>query len=64
MSDPSVVIVDDHELFRSGVRAELEGLVDVRADVGSVEEAVRTITERSPTSCCSTSTCRAGVGWR
>ncbi len=48
MSDPSVVIVDDHEIFRSGVRAELEGLVDVRADVGSVEEAVRTITELKP----------------
>ena len=42
------MIVDDHEIFRSGVRAELEGLVDVRADVGSVEEAVRTITELKP----------------
>ena len=28
---PSVVIVDDHGIFRSGVRAELEGLVEVRA---------------------------------
>ena len=44
---PTVVIVDDHAIFRSGVRTELEGLVDVRADVGSVEEAVRTmLTER------------------
>ena len=48
MSGPSVVIVDDHEIFRSGVRAELEGLVEVLADVGSVEEAVREITERRP----------------
>ena len=24
MTEPRVVIVDDHELFRSGVRAELE----------------------------------------
>jgi DNA-binding NarL/FixJ family response regulator len=28
---PTVVIVDDHRIFRSGVRTELEGLVDVRA---------------------------------
>jgi DNA-binding NarL/FixJ family response regulator len=45
---PSVVIVDDHAIFRSGVRAELEGLVEVRADVGSVEEAVRTILAERP----------------
>jgi DNA-binding NarL/FixJ family response regulator len=45
---PSVVIVDDHEIFRSGVRAELEGLVVVLGDAGSVEEAVRLISERRP----------------
>jgi DNA-binding NarL/FixJ family response regulator len=45
---PTVVIVDDHAIFRSGVRAELEGLVDVRGDVGSVEEAVRLIGEEHP----------------
>ena len=45
---PSVVIVDDHEIFRSGVRAELEGLVDVRGDAGTVEEAVRLIASRRP----------------
>jgi DNA-binding NarL/FixJ family response regulator len=45
---PTVVIVDDHKIFRSGVRTELEGLVDVRADVGSVEEAVRTILTERP----------------
>jgi DNA-binding NarL/FixJ family response regulator len=45
---PSVVIVDDHEIFRSGVRAELEGLVEVLGDAGSVEEAVRLISERRP----------------
>ena len=32
---PTVVIVDDHGLFRAGVRAELEGLVEVAGDVGS-----------------------------
>jgi DNA-binding NarL/FixJ family response regulator len=47
-SAPSVVIVDDHEIFRSGVRAELEGLVDVRAEAEEVEEAVRTIERERP----------------
>jgi DNA-binding NarL/FixJ family response regulator len=45
---PSVVIVDDHEIFRSGVRAELEGRLDVRGEAGSVEEAVRLITAERP----------------
>jgi len=45
---PTVVIVDDHGLFRAGVRAELEGLVEVAGDAGSVEEAVRLITEAKP----------------
>ena len=45
---PTVAIVDDHALFRAGVRAELEGLVEVAGDTGSVEEAVRLITEAKP----------------
>ena len=45
---PSVVIVDDHAIFRSGVRAELEGLVEVRGDAGSVEEAIRMIGAERP----------------
>jgi len=45
---PSVVIVDDHALFRAGVRSELEGLVDVRADAGTVEEAVGAILREKP----------------
>jgi DNA-binding NarL/FixJ family response regulator len=44
----SVVIVDDHELFRSGVRTELEGLVEVLGEAGGVEEAARVITEARP----------------
>jgi DNA-binding NarL/FixJ family response regulator len=48
MSEPTVVIVDDHEIFRSGVRSELEGLVDVRAEAGSVEQAVRAIDQHKP----------------
>jgi DNA-binding NarL/FixJ family response regulator len=45
---PSVVIVDDHGLFRAGVRAELEGLVEVRAEAGGVEEAVAAILAEKP----------------
>jgi DNA-binding NarL/FixJ family response regulator len=44
----SVVIVDDHQLFRSGVRAELAGLVDVLGDASTVEDAVRTIADLEP----------------
>ena len=45
---PTVVIVDDHELFRAGVRAELEGLVNVRAEAGDVEAAVAAIRREKP----------------
>ncbi|MEA2348502.1 MAG: hypothetical protein QOG62_2289 [Thermoleophilaceae bacterium] len=45
---PSVVIVDDHELFRAGVRAELEPLVQVLGDAGEVAVAVRMITTERP----------------
>jgi DNA-binding NarL/FixJ family response regulator len=45
---PRVMIVDDHQLFRAGVRSELEGLVDVIAEAATVEDAVREILERKP----------------
>jgi DNA-binding NarL/FixJ family response regulator len=45
---PRVVIVDDHGLFRAGVRAELDGLVDIVADAGAVGEAVERIVETEP----------------
>jgi DNA-binding NarL/FixJ family response regulator len=45
---PSVVIVDDHALFRAGVRAELDGLAEVRAEAGTVEEAAVTILREQP----------------
>jgi DNA-binding NarL/FixJ family response regulator len=45
---PTVVIVDDHELFRAGVKAELEGLVEVRADAGTVHDAVTAILREQP----------------
>jgi DNA-binding NarL/FixJ family response regulator len=44
----SVVIVDDHSLFRAGVRAELDGLVDVIGDVATVEEAVECVVRLEP----------------
>ena len=44
----SVVIVDDHQLFRAGVRAELAGLVDVLGDAATVEDAVRMVAELEP----------------
>jgi DNA-binding NarL/FixJ family response regulator len=43
-----VLIVDDHALFRSGVRAELAGRVDVVGEAGSVEEAVTLIASKRP----------------
>jgi DNA-binding NarL/FixJ family response regulator len=42
------VIVDDHQLFRAGVRTELEGLVDIRGDAATVDEAVATIAAERP----------------
>jgi DNA-binding NarL/FixJ family response regulator len=44
----SVVLVDDHQLFRSGVRAELDGMVDVLGDAATVEDAVRMILSEAP----------------
>jgi DNA-binding NarL/FixJ family response regulator len=44
----SVVIVDDHHLFRAGVRAELDGLVEVLGDAATVEDAIRLVIEAEP----------------
>ena len=44
----SVVIVDDHDLFRAGVRSELEATVEVRGDAGTVEDAERVILATEP----------------
>jgi DNA-binding NarL/FixJ family response regulator len=48
MSLARVVIVDDHRLFRAGVRAELDGLVEVVGEAGGVAEAVAAIAEHGP----------------
>ena len=45
---PRVLIVDDHQLFRAGVRAELEPLLEVVGDAGGVEEAVAAIRALAP----------------
>jgi DNA-binding NarL/FixJ family response regulator len=45
---PRVLIVDDHQLFRSGVRRELEGLVEIAGDAATVEDAVREIGAVAP----------------
>jgi DNA-binding NarL/FixJ family response regulator len=45
---PTVVLVDDHALFRAGVRAELDGLVEIVGEAGDVDGAVREIVERAP----------------
>jgi DNA-binding NarL/FixJ family response regulator len=43
-----VFIVDDHALFRSGVRSELRDDVEVVGDAGTVEEAIAAIVSASP----------------
>ena len=48
MTRPRVVVVDDHQLFRSGVRAELGSSVEVVADAGTVDRAVAAIEVHRP----------------
>jgi DNA-binding NarL/FixJ family response regulator len=43
-----VVLVDDHELFRAGVRGELGDAVDIVGEAGTVEEAGPLIRELDP----------------
>jgi DNA-binding NarL/FixJ family response regulator len=43
-----VVLVDDHELFRAGVRGELGAAIEVVGEAGSVTEAVPMIRELDP----------------
>jgi DNA-binding NarL/FixJ family response regulator len=43
-----VVLVDDHRLVRSGVRAELGSAVEVVGEAGDVDEAVRVIVDTRP----------------
>ncbi|HEY3020157.1 MAG TPA: response regulator transcription factor [Solirubrobacteraceae bacterium] len=43
-----VLVVDDHALFRAGVRAELEGRVELVGDAATVDEAIAAIAELRP----------------
>lgn len=47
-SSRHVVVVDDHAMFRAGVRAELAGHVEVVGEAGDVEEAVMVIEQARP----------------
>lgn len=49
MSEPvTVVIVDDHTIFRSGLKADLDERVSVVGEAGTVEQAVAVIEELEP----------------
>lgn len=43
-----VVIVDDHAMFRTGVKAELTGFVDVVGEAADVDSAVELISRQLP----------------
>jgi DNA-binding NarL/FixJ family response regulator len=43
-----VVVVDDHQMFRTGVRSELGGSVNIVGEAEDVESAVETILETEP----------------
>ena len=48
MSEPRVLIVDDHQLFRAGVRAELEPLLEIAGEASGVDDAVDAIQRHAP----------------
>jgi DNA-binding NarL/FixJ family response regulator len=48
VSAPRVFLVDDHQMFRSGVRAELGDRVDVVGEAADVESAVQGIRATRP----------------
>ena len=45
---PTVILVDDHDLVRAGVRAELDDRVRVVAEAADVVDAVDAIAEHRP----------------
>ena len=44
----TVVVVDDHSIFRSGLRADLDASVEVLGEAGDVDSAVAAVTEHQP----------------
>jgi len=48
VSGPRVIIVDDHALFRAGVRSELQQHVNIAGEAATVGDAVALIAEERP----------------
>ena len=48
MSKPRVFLVDDHSMFRSGVRSELAGAVDIVGEAADVSPAISQIAQSVP----------------
>ncbi len=48
MSRPRVFLVDDHELIRSGIHAEISSHVDIIGEADEVNAAIELIIERRP----------------
>jgi len=48
MTKPRVFLVDDHSMFRSGVRSELAGAVDVVGEAADVSPAISQIAQTVP----------------
>ncbi|MFD0851330.1 response regulator transcription factor, partial [Actinomadura adrarensis] len=48
MTANRVVLVDDHQMFRTGVKAELGGGVEIVGEAGDVDEAISVIKAARP----------------
>ena len=62
----SVVIVDDHQMFREGIRSRIEGESDmtVVGEAGTAEAAFDLVEETDPRCRFSTSGCPTCLDWR
>lgn len=43
-----VAIIDDHDMFRAGVRASLQGAVEIIAEAGNVDDAIAVLHQYRP----------------
>ena len=61
-----VLVIDDHAVVRSGLRHVLDAEADIETvgEAGTGDEGVRAARDRSPTSCCWTSSCPGAAGSR
>lgn len=48
MKDMKVFLVDDHSVFRAGVKAEIGGAVDIVGEAGTVTDAITNIKNTTP----------------